>query len=441
MAAVDETFNPANLTRLDTSSSLITNKNLSALPKTTKANSYTRIDLEPIYTDLKDAIGSKWDIYFDAVSRFVRGALHAREFGDLTDEILYSADNILHLHNRFICAIAFNSARDSPEPGIATWVTAATDKSVTTNTAKTAVTSDAGEQRLKKEVMAIHARDRRRLKNAQNEDSKTKEQDDGTSRRNEYEEAYSASRYKVPDVAPTAAGLTKTNWEPEIKRGYQQPLFAESAEFPDATNVFARMVPKCYEEAIPQGSTMACAEYVVTAAEYFFKEFLGTIVDRVRVNGPSYDYLNSGHDGQFGGGAFTASYRKQVVKEMEAVKNKTLHKTRDDEMLPVEFAESKARKPLTFADLKLANTVGPKMWNRVPLLGFEISNNTKEDDYDAYKQDQDEENRDRLNGNQNHSIRQTDEMDIDDEDYWDDVGYGGRGALDSILDDCLAMSA
>lgn len=448
---MDDTFNPATLTRIDTSSSIVTSKNLSNAPsKATKSSTnYPRIDLEPIYTDLKDAIGHKWDVYFDAVTRFCRGDLHAREFGDATDEILYAADNVLHLHNKFICAIAFNSARDSPEPGIATWVTAATDKSAATASTKPAVTSDAGEQRLKKEVMAIHARDRRRLKQMNNDaDAKAKTNEDVLQERNQYEETYLASRYHVPEVTGVAAGsLTKTNFEPEIKKRYQQALFTESAEFPDASSVLARMVPICYEEAIPSGSTVACAELVATSAEFYLKDFLTTVFERVRSNGPRDEnsVTGNGHDGIFGGGIFTTKYKKQVAREFDAVKEGRLQRNRDDNLLPTESSFSKARRPIGINDLKLAERVGPSLWTRTPLLGFELAHKPTESDYDDWKADPDDD-QPQTNGNaENTTAEDAMEIDGDDDDEdefdWDAEGYGGRGALDSLLDDCLAMPA
>lgn len=430
---MDDTFNPASLTRLDTSGSVNGTKNISAAPKSAKASTnFPRVDLEPIYTELKDAIGHRWDIYFDAITRFTRGELHQREFGDLTDEIIYASDNILHSHNKFICAIAFNSTRDSPEPGIAAWVTAAADKSAATGSGKATVTSDAGEQRLKKEVMAIHARDRRRLKNMGTDgDGKAKPEDE-VQRRNQYEESYAASKYKVPEAIGAGSGLTKTNWEPEIKKRYAQPLFAESSEFPDAATIFARMVPICYEEAIPQGSNMVTAELVVNSAEYFLKDLLSTIFERVRSNGPRDEnsVTGNGHDGIFGGGVFTARYKKQVAKELELVKDDKLQRTKDDDLLPVESAVAKARRPLGVNDFKLANRVGPSLWKRTPLLGFELTNRPSESEYDDWKAEQEA-----IPVQTNGHVE--DHMDVDDDSEWE--GYGADGVLDELLDECLAM--
>lgn len=75
MASFDDTFNPAALARSDTLNSIATVKNIpsSAVLKPKSTSNFPRIDLEPIYTEIKDAIGLKWDVYFDAVSRFARG--------------------------------------------------------------------------------------------------------------------------------------------------------------------------------------------------------------------------------------------------------------------------------------------------------------------------------------------------------------------------------
>jgi len=287
--------------------------------------------------------------------------------------------------------------------------------------------------------MAIHARDRRRIKNANTDTAAGKDSDDGVvggASRNQYEEAYNASRIRVPEVqVPTGtAGLTKTNWEPEIKKRYQQPLLVEASEFPDAANVFARMVPICYEEAIPQGSNLACAEMVVTSAEFFLKDFLTTVFERVRADGPRY---NDNFDDS---GIFTAKYKKHVMREDDLVKAGKLQRIRDDDLLPIESQIAKARRPLTIFDFKLANRTGFKLWNRTPLLDFEVENKTSEADYDDWKSEL--EVLQHANG---HVERTDDEMDIDgdDEDMfdWDNEGLGGRGALDSLLDDCLAMPA
>ena len=109
-------------------------------------------------------------------------------------------------------------------------------------------------------------------------------------------------------------------------------------------------------------------------------------------------------------------------------------------MLPTESAVAKARRPLGINDLKLANRVGPSLWSRVPLLGFELENKPSETEYDDWRAEREQETT-QVNGHVD-GARTDDEMDVDDDEFdWDAEGYGDRDMLDSLLDDCLAMPA
>lgn len=70
----DDTFDPTALTRTDTVNSASSLKLNTAVSRVKTATNFPRIDLEQLYGDLKDAIGHRWDVYFDAVTRFARGA-------------------------------------------------------------------------------------------------------------------------------------------------------------------------------------------------------------------------------------------------------------------------------------------------------------------------------------------------------------------------------
>lgn len=76
MATFDDTFSPAALARTDTiiSPTSAVKAPPSAAAKQPKATqSYPRIDLEPLYTELKSLIGHHWETYYDALTRFIRG--------------------------------------------------------------------------------------------------------------------------------------------------------------------------------------------------------------------------------------------------------------------------------------------------------------------------------------------------------------------------------
>jgi transcriptional coactivator HFI1/ADA1 len=78
MSLTEEAFNPAALQRSDTAHSTITvaSKTLPSLAtKASRPQSHPRIDFEPLYTDLKTLTGRHWGVYYDALTRFIRGGL------------------------------------------------------------------------------------------------------------------------------------------------------------------------------------------------------------------------------------------------------------------------------------------------------------------------------------------------------------------------------
>lgn len=76
MATFDETFNPAALARSDTVTSTTGNSKAppgSASKSSKTSQSYPRVDLEPLYAELKSLIAHHWETYYDALTRFIRG--------------------------------------------------------------------------------------------------------------------------------------------------------------------------------------------------------------------------------------------------------------------------------------------------------------------------------------------------------------------------------
>jgi len=437
MATFDETFNPAALARSDTVTSITSNAKVPPPSSTTKptktTQNYPRIDLEPLYAELKSLIGHNWETYYDALTRFIRGELNAREFGDLCDVFIYTTPQTEHAHNSLILAVLCNTSRDSPEPGLAAWVSATTDKSALAASSKPAVTSDAGEQRLKSEVMALPARDRRRLKTVIND-----KDEDATAKRNPYEDAYMVGRIKAPENVMTnasvAGGITKTNWDLEIRKRYLQPLFCETLEFPDPATIHARIVPICYEEAVASGCSIQCAEYVGLAAETYLKGVLGEVFDRVRSNGPRYA------ENSANGGIMTSRYKKIIEKEEAEVHSGRLMRTRDDDLLPCEAAAAYSRRLIGISDLQLASQVGPKPWNQMPLVGWTIENASAGYDHEEWHART--QAGEYANGIGHMVEKNEDAMDVDanpDNYGWEGAGAQDRSGLESVLKDCLAV--
>jgi transcriptional coactivator HFI1/ADA1 len=143
-------------------------------------NAAPRIDVEPIYTQLKGLISDYWQLYKQTVADFVIGVIdfaiycllcananlgkgkrNQAEMAWIIDPFIKGDPQKESLHNQLIMSIFANSQREPPElPGVASWVSAK-DKPTTQSKA---VSGDAAELRLKSEIMILLPRERHRIK-------------------------------------------------------------------------------------------------------------------------------------------------------------------------------------------------------------------------------------------------------------------------------------
>ena len=88
MSALDDTFNPASLTRTDTATSgvgTVKASPASATKPSKSSQNYPRIDFEPLYGELKSLISDNWGTYYDALTRFIRGKNASSRLQQQTD--------------------------------------------------------------------------------------------------------------------------------------------------------------------------------------------------------------------------------------------------------------------------------------------------------------------------------------------------------------------
>ncbi|KAK6359795.1 transcriptional coactivator hfi1/ADA1 [Orbilia brochopaga] len=229
-----------------------------------------RIDVENIYSSLRESLGDDWGAYSDAVRSFVRGLTNRTEFARVIDPFLQKPE-IQRLHNQFFLSVTANATREPPEGDVATWVS---HQGKTSSVPKTA-SGDAYERRLKKEIMAIPARDRRRMKEI------PEIPDDIPSTLTRH---YTAKQIRNLDTSapPVSAGLNK-NWQNEVLNAYQSSLAVESGEYIDTETIQARCVPICYEEGISSNVSEETARFIGLATDFFVKDVLTTMIDRVRL--------------------------------------------------------------------------------------------------------------------------------------------------------------
>ncbi|OJJ04565.1 hypothetical protein ASPVEDRAFT_54703 [Aspergillus versicolor CBS 583.65] len=413
-------IDPAALSRTDSASATVTSSKTTApngiIPKSTKALiSVPRLDLEPIYTELKAAIGHRWTEYKEATTLFLLGQLNQDELASRIDQIICADQKIEHLHNNFVCAIIGNLTRDLPDHGVANWVSANDKPSVVSKP----TSGDAAEQRLKTEIMQLPPRDRRRIK-------AIPERDPHETGRNELEEYHLAKQIKLPSQVPASAGgLNMTNWELEVRKRYAQPLASETGEFPDSESIHARMTPICYEESVVNGAGVACAEFMAIATETFVKEVLSVVFSRTRSNGPS-GTIN---------GMMKRSYKQQLEREELAFTRGEIAKDGATGLLPVEAKEASTRSALGVRDLRLSLEIGSGVLSHMPLLVDQIMGGYLEDELEADKREHTD-----IDDTNPQSV--IDEMEVDEIDLgWEGATLGDHDQLDTLLDECLSMAS
>jgi transcriptional coactivator HFI1/ADA1 len=210
----------------------------------------------------------------------------------------------------------------------------------------------------------------------------------------------------------------------------------ESGEFPDVSNIEARMLPLCYDAGLPSGHVSDAAQFMSIATETFIKEILSQIFSRTRSNGPG----DSGNAGFGPGGAWiqTNKYRKQLAKEEEACQR----------------GEISERGPLGMSDLRIALSLGDCGMANFPVIYRQIMFGYKEGELEDWNDHTFIDGRDRIEdldvemGGTTNGIKPDvltngtghgDQMDIDSEFGWEGADDGDEDFLDGVLDSCLAV--
>ena len=240
----------------------------------------------------------------------------------------------------------------------------------------------------------------------------------------------------------------------------------ESGEFPDVSNIEARMLPFCYEAGLASGHAPEAAQFMSIATETFIKEVMSSVFSRTRSNGPG-DGGNAG----FGAGSNwiqTHKYRRQLAKEEEASQRGEL--TRDKSgLLPVEAKAASERGPLGMADLRLALEMGDCGLANFPVIVKSVIYGYREgelENWDDYTYVDGRERRPAavvdgegdtqmggVNGAAAGAAPQEpqlangvaagphggDQMDIDDEMWWEGADPADGDYLNGVLDSCLAV--
>ncbi|CAK4004708.1 hypothetical protein DOTSEDRAFT_45948 [Lecanosticta acicola] len=361
-------MNPAELTLTISPNLTKALPNNIAAQKSNVAPSKTtleRLNLEPIYTQLKSALGEQWGEYQAVLKQFVLGSLNQAELSWVLQPLLSPAQSVvtstdssksplstLHLHNTLVNAIYANTLRDPPPAEIAPWVVA-TDKPTSTskNAGAGSGANDKVEERLKREVMLWGPRDRKRIKTS-NEGMKPVNQSfqeirDYASELAVQPPSSQSQAQTEPQsataTAPSGSGLAKTNFEIEIRRRFASTLAQEALEFPALNEIQSRIEPISYEtglSGVQQGSLQGCAELIEQATEVYVKEMLGSLLAHARSNVP-------------GVASIQTNKFKQRLRQEEMDAERGVLQRNAAGLLPVEMEIQANRQALDMQDLRL----------------------------------------------------------------------------------------
>lgn len=248
------------------------------------------------------------------------------------------------------------------------------------------------------------------------------------------------------------------DYDLEIRKRYAQPLAVESGEFPDVSNIEAKMLPICYEAGLSGGHAPEAAQFMSIATETFIKQVMASIFSRTRSNGPG----DSGNAGFGAGNAWiqTHKYRRKLQKEEEAFQRGEI--TRDKSgLLPIEAKAASERGPLGMADFRIALEMGDCGLANFPIVAKSVIYDYREGELENWDDhtyidgrevrpttDGDVEmggmvvNGGKPDGLLPNGVNHEDAMDIDNEE--DDMPWEGADPedgdfLNSVLDTCLAV--
>lgn len=218
------------------------------------------------------------------------------------------------------------------------------------------------------------------------------------------------------------------------------------------------MLPMCYENGLVSGHNSDAAQFMSVATEAFIKQFLSSVFDKTRSNGPG-----TGGSAGSGGGAswiMTHRYRRQLEREEEQWLRGEIQRDKSG-LLPSEAKAASERGPLGIGDLRLALELGDCGIGQMPVVMESVMCGYREgelegwDDYsflptiqglalETLEADEDA----MMIGNAPYinchdvKVKQyvDEELEAIDETWgWDGAGPEDRENLNNLLDSCLAV--
>jgi transcriptional coactivator HFI1/ADA1 len=214
------------------------------------------------------------------------------------------------------------------------------------------------------------------------------------------------------------------------------------------------MLPFCYEAGLASGHAPDAAQFMSIATETFIKEVMSSIFSRTRSNAPG-DSGNAGF-GTSNNWIQTHRYRRQLAREEEAFQRGEVARDKTG-LLPVEAKAASERGPLGLADLRLALEMGDCGLANFPIITKQIIYSYREGELENWDDYTYVDGRDRItdlegdvemggvNGTGKepepftNGVGHGDQMDIDNEIWWEGADATDGDFLNGVLDSCLAV--
>ena len=201
------------------------------------------------------------------------------------------------------------------------------------------------------------------------------------------------------------------------------------------------MVPICYEQSLPNGPSVSCAEFMATATEQYIKSVVGSVLAKTRSN-------LAGAAGALS--INTRRFRQQLEREEHALSKGEVSRGAVNNLLPVETKEAAARRSLGIGDFRIALEVGgASAMGQMPTVVESIMGGWPEGVLEGWGRHSDameevedkmEQSGPRLNGVMTNGVHAKGAYADENETYgWDGGAAKDREKLFSLLDDCLAI--
>lgn len=200
------------------------------------------------------------------------------------------------------------------------------------------------------------------------------------------------------------------------------------------------MVPICYEQSLPNGPSVSCAEFMATATEQFMKTVISSVVSKTRSN-------LAGAAGAVS--ITTRRYRQQVDREEKMAARGEMSRGIVSNLLPAEAKEAVSRRPLSMEDFRIALGVGDDCgMGQMPTIVENIMAGWPEGVLEGWGRHPEGESEEeetarsgaRANGVLTNGIHVNGNAGNDNESWgWEGGGAKDRETLFSLLDECLAI--